>query len=138
MKKEPERRPDGLDMSDGRPDFGSRSALLPEPLTKLYFVESSFEEEVATLVANVPGRAAFLAQVAPKLYEYFGCDARLMLAAPWSLFEPIGPVLHVVIYTELDPPAASRQLKQFERDCVHGTDFGVVFDPNANAKLPPM
>lgn len=97
--------PDEIRSHDGRPDFGVRDEQLPGPLIASYFVESSYGDVVHGLVA-VSGRTAFLASAVPVLHEYFGCDARLMLAAPWRLFEPIGPILTVVIYTKLTKDSA--------------------------------
>jgi hypothetical protein len=85
---------------DARADLGSRSEL-PGGLRDEYVVESSYEDQVRELLVQVPTRVRFLEQAAPRLHALFGCNSRLMLAAPWSLFEPIGPMLQIVVFTAL-------------------------------------
>jgi hypothetical protein len=108
--------PEDLRSLKGHPDLGIRSAALPETLRSLYFVDSHYDDEVADLVRDSPGREALLVSVAPVLHGLFGCDARLTLAALWNLSEPVRPVLHVLIYTKLSRQAAGEANRKFVRE----------------------
>ena len=97
-----------------RADLGAPGRELPPDLAASYFVETSFGDEVAGLIAARSGRAPLLKRLAPVLHERFGCDARLMLAAPWSLFEPIGPRLQITVFTALDESSAAKAASEIE------------------------
>ena len=83
-------------------DLGVPATLLPSSLAGQYVVESHYEDEIMNLIQTEPSRLSFLEKLAPELRGLFGENARLMLAQLWSLFDPIGPELHVVVYTWLD------------------------------------
>jgi hypothetical protein len=85
----------------GHADLGVRSERLPAGLGAEYYVESSYEDEVLELLANDLRRVTLLRSLAGPMNDAFGCDSRLMLAAPYRLFDPIGTFLQLVIFTHL-------------------------------------
>jgi hypothetical protein len=124
--------PDEIRTMRGRTDFGWLPQMLPVPLAEHYFVESFYEDSVVKLLEELPARKDLLIEAVPVLHQFFGCDARLMLGALWSLAEPIGPVLHVVIYTITTRTEAEAKYSEFTRAWLAGRDaHGIKFVPTA-------
>lgn len=98
----------------GTADLGVPARLLPPELATAYVVESDYEDEVLKLIEAEHARGAFLLRAAPDLRALFGEEARLMLAQLWSLFEPIGPVLNLIVYTWLPETKAEAGLDKFD------------------------
>lgn len=114
----------------GRTDFGVPARLLRSNVAAHYVVETFFEDSIVKLLQEVPARTEFILEAAPVLHRYFGCEARLMLAAPSRLFEPIGPVLHVVIYTTLSKEEARARYALFVHEWLDGRSaLGIEFVP---------
>ena len=99
-----------------RPDLGTRSEALPPALRHEYYVETDNEREVVDLIAKRTERIQFLIDAAPAIHACFGCDARLMLGTLWRLKDPIGPVLRLFVYTQLDSNKASAAM-----DCLRAS-----------------